>query len=75
MTECNQSRFEFEAHFTQKVVADFEGGTLTSDGGALLLRQTDRRIGLLKRLAACFTDHRRQDRIEHPAETLVAQRV
>jgi hypothetical protein len=75
MTECNQSRFDCEAHFTQKVVADFEGGTLTSDGGALLLRQTDRRIGLLKRLAACFSDHRRQDRVEHPVETLVAQRV
>ncbi len=74
-TECTQSSFEFTRHFTQRVVADFEGGTLTSDGGALLLRQTDQRIGLLKRFAACFRDHRRQDRIEHSVETMLAQRV
>ena len=75
MTECNQSSFEFAPHFALRVVTDFEGGTLSSDGGCLLLRRTDRRIGLLKRLSGCFTDHRRQDRIEHPVETLVAQRV
>ena len=75
MTECTQSSFEFARHFTQRVVADFEGGTLTSDGGALLLRQTDQRIGLLKRFAACFRDHRRPDRIEHSVETMLSQRV
>lgn len=75
MTECTQSSFEFAGHFTQRVVADFAGGTLTSDGGALLLRQTDLRIGLLQRFADCFTDHRRQDRVEHSVETMLAQRV
>jgi len=74
-TECTQSSFEFAGHFKQRVVADFGGGTLSSDGGALLLRQTDQRIGLLKRLEACFRDHRRPERVEHPVETLVAQRV
>jgi hypothetical protein len=74
-TECTQSNFEFASHFTQRVVADFAGGTLTSDGGALLLRQTDQRIGLLERFAACFRDHRRPDRIEHSLETMLAQRV
>lgn len=75
MTECTQSSFEFARHFRQRVVADFDGGRLTSDGGSLLLRQTDQRIGLLERFAACFTDHRRQDRIEHSVETMLAQRV
>jgi len=75
MTECTQSSFEFARHFAQRVVADFDGGTLTSDGGALLLRQTDQRIGLLERLATCFTDYRRPERIEHSVETMLAQRV
>jgi len=75
MTECSQSEFEFAGHFSRAVVADFEGGTLTSDGGALLLRQVDRRIGLLPRLAACFSDFRSQQRIEHGVEQMLAQRV
>lgn len=75
MTECTQSRFEFAAHFQQKVEADFHGGALTSDGGSLLLRETDRRINLLQRLAACFDDHRDPGRTEHSVETMVGQRV
>ena len=65
MTECTQDSFEFEAHFSRQVTAKFDAGTLTTDGGGLLLRQTERRIGLLKRLAGCFTDCRRADRVEH----------
>ena len=42
MTQCTQSSFEFEAHFRRAVVASFDGGALTSDAGALLLRQVDR---------------------------------
>jgi len=75
MTECTQVSFEFEAHFGRQVTAQFDGGTLTTDGGALLLRQTDRRIGLLKRLAGCFTDCRRADRIEHGLGEMLAQRI
>ena len=52
MTECSQASFEFAAHVSRSVVASFDGGTLTSDGGALLLRQTERHIRLLPRLAA-----------------------
>jgi len=44
MTECNQSQFEFAPHFSRSVVAGFDGGTITSDGGALLLRETDRLV-------------------------------
>jgi hypothetical protein len=48
---------------------------MTSNAGALLLREADRGIGLSRQVAACFTDGRRQDRIEHAVETLVAQRI
>src|SRR5215472_1500674 len=57
MTECNQTLFPFEAHFSRQVVAQFEGSWLTTEGGSLLLRQTDRKIDLLRRVARCFTDY------------------
>jgi hypothetical protein len=75
MTECTQSSFEFQAHFSRQVVARFDGGTMTSDAGALLLRQTDRRLNLLPRLAACFDDRRQPWLISHTVPELVAQRV
>jgi hypothetical protein len=57
------------------VVAAFDGGRITSDAGALLLGATDRVIGLTRRLAACFTDRRNPELIEHDVATLVMQRV
>jgi hypothetical protein len=59
----------------RRVVAAFEGGRLTTEGGALLLRAADRKIGLLKRVAACFTDARDPQRIEHTLDELLAQRI
>ena len=75
MTECTQDSFEFEAHFSRQVTARFDGGALTTDGGALLLRRADQRIGLLRRLSGCFRDGRRADRVEHPLGELLAQRI
>jgi hypothetical protein len=75
MTQCNQSTFEFQAHFSRDVVARFDGGTMTSDGGALLLRETDRRLDLLPRLAGCFEDRRQPWLISHTVQEMVAQRV
>jgi hypothetical protein len=57
------------------VVARFDGGTMSSDGGAVLLRETDRRLNLLTRLAACFEDHRQPWLISHPLPEMIAQRV
>jgi hypothetical protein len=57
------------------VVARFDGGTITSDGGGLLLREVDRRVGLLQRLSKCFVDRRDPERIEHSVEQLLGQRV
>ena len=75
MTECTQSEFEFQTHFSRRVVAGFEGGAMTSDGGGLLLRETDRRLHLLSRLAECFLDGRNPLRVKHPVAQLLAQRV
>lgn len=75
MTECTQNSFEFESHFSREVVARFDGGTLTSDGGALLLREVDRRINLISRLAECFDDQRNPLLVRHQVKEMVAQRV
>ncbi|MBV9225222.1 MAG: IS1380 family transposase [Acidobacteriaceae bacterium] len=75
MTECSQSTFEFDAHFSRPVIARFDGGTMTSDAGALLLRSTDRRLNLVPRLAACFDDQRDSRYVLHPVPELLAQRV
>ncbi len=75
LTECSQDSFEFASLGGRKVTAAFDGGAMTSNAGALLLREADRSIGLSRRVASCFKDGRRQDRIEHAVETLVAQRI
>src|SRR5262245_9436367 len=59
----------------RQVVASFDGGDISSDGGALLLRQVEEITGILHQFAACFTDHRRPDLIEHDLRHLIAQRV
>ena len=74
-THCNPALFEFEPVDGRAVVAAFDGGTITSDAGALLLGQTDRAIGLIERFAACFDDQRTPDLVEHSVNTLVLQRV
>jgi hypothetical protein len=74
-TECMPKLFEFEAVERRKVVAGFDGGDITSNAGALLLRQVDRGLGLVRRFAECFTDRRDARHIEHSVETLVGQRV
>ena len=75
MTECNQESFEFAAHFSRRVVAEFSADRLTTDGGSLLLRQVDRRIRLLQRFADCFVDGRDASRVEHSVTEMVAQRI
>ena len=75
MTECNQSGFGFEACGRREIVARFDGGTISSDGGAFLLRQTDKRLNLLPRLAECFLDSRNQDLVEHSVLEMLSQRI
>ena len=74
-TECNPEAMLFARLDGRAVVADFGGGVMTSDAGALLLGATDRAIGLVDRFAACFSDGRQAGRVVHEARTLVGQRV
>jgi hypothetical protein len=75
MTECTQTSFGFQAHFRRQVSTQFDGGTMTSDAGGLLLRETDRHLKLLPRLAQCFLDGRDPERIQHTVAEMVSQRV
>jgi len=75
MTECTQESFAFADHFSRRVVANFDGARMTSDGGGLLLRRTERKIRLLQRAAACFRDGRDPARVEHPVGEMLAQRI
>ena len=74
-TECTPESFDFGTAEGRRVIAGFDGGTVTSDAGALLLGAVDKTIGLVDRLAACFRDHRRADMVEHRLPTLIGQRV
>ena len=75
VTECNARTFEFHGLFGREVVARFDGGRVSSDGGGLLLREVDDRFGFIERFAGCFTDHRDPEIIEHPLADLLKQRV
>ena len=74
-TECNSSYLDFPMLGRREIVADFDGGDISSDGGALRLRQTETLTGIIRQFADCFTDHRNPDLIEHTVQELVAQRV
>src|SRR5246127_3972644 len=75
MTECNQNEFAFAPHFSRQVSAGFSERQLSTEGGALLLRETDRKIGLLSRVGKCFSDYRHPAFIEHELGELLAQRI
>jgi hypothetical protein len=75
MTECNQEVFSYASHFSRRVEASFTAGQVSSDGGALLLRQADRKIDLLSRAAACFTDRRSPLLVTHQLTEMLSQRI
>jgi hypothetical protein len=75
MTECNQETFAFTAHFSRRVEAGFTAGQVCSDGGALLLREVDRKINLLGRLAGSFVDGRSPLLVKHQLAQMLAQRI
>src|SRR5262245_66533982 len=74
-TACTSRDLAFQPLGQRDVVGRFDGGTISSDGGCLLLGEAERLTGTLRQLAACFTDHRDPDAIEHTVGELVAQRV
>jgi len=76
ITECIEDRFEFGGGSgTRQVVAEFNGGAISSDGGGLLLRETDSKMNLLARFSQCFSDGRDPKQTEHSVEQMVRQRV
>ena len=74
-TQCNTAILNFSSLSSKKLQADFDGGTITSDAGMLLLREVDHRIGLTQALAACVPDPRNQIFVVHPQTTMMAQRI
>ncbi|MGZ6880710.1 MAG: IS1380 family transposase [Mycobacteriaceae bacterium] len=74
-TQCTATYLDFPILGRREIVADFDGGDLTSDGGALPLRKVEQLTAIVRQFAACFTDHRDPDLIEPPLLDLVAQRV
>jgi len=75
MPDCSPKQLCFPPIAGQTIRADFEGGALSSDFGALLLRGIDRQMGLTERLAAAIHDKRHPSYIDHPLRDLLAQRI
>src|SRR5262245_1236004 len=75
MTECKPKSIEFHALGNREVIAQFDGGDITSDAGGLILREVEQRTGIVKKFARCFVDYRKPEAIEHPIEDLAAQRI
>jgi hypothetical protein len=74
-TDCNTSTIAFAPLGRRQVLAQFDGGAITSDAGALLLREVARPMRLFERMAAVIPDPRDPSKIEHDQQTLLAQRV
>ncbi len=74
-TDCTAQRYLFQGPGRREVVASFDGGRITSDGGVVLLREVDRQLEIIERFASCFSDHRAQEWVEHPVEDLLRQRI
>lgn len=75
MTECSQTSFHFATKFRREAVARFDGGTITTEAGALLLHRIEEKTGILRQFARCFRDYRKPELIEHSVAELVRQRV
>src|ERR1017187_3966360 len=74
-TDCKAQSLLFQDLGSRHVVADFSGGTLSTDAGALLRREVDANLGLTQRLAQCFDDGRNQVWVEHSVPQMLAQRI
>jgi hypothetical protein len=75
MIECSEKQLEFHALGKRAVIGKFDGGAISSDGGALLLSEVEAKTHIVDRLAALFVDHRKPDLIEHSVRELIGQRV
>lgn len=74
-TQCKSDELLFQVEGQRPIVAKFDGGTIASDGGMVLLSQVERKTGILERFARCFTDYRDPERTEHSVSQLIKQRI
>jgi Transposase DDE domain group 1 len=75
MTHCNTDPLLFQDLGTRQVIAHFDGGTVSSDAGGLLLREVEAKFHFIEQFATCFTDHRDPALVEHPLVDLLKQRI
>jgi hypothetical protein len=75
MTECREQQLRFQGLGSKQVVGEFSGVQVSSDAGALLLREVEASRRIIERFATCFHDHRKAELIEHTVRELVGQRV
>ena len=75
MTQCNTTPLTFHDLGSRQVVAAFDGGAVTSDGGGLLLREVEAKFAFIDQFAACFSDYRDPDLVEHTVPQLLKQRI
>ncbi len=74
-THCSGQRYLFQGPARREIVAEFNGGRISSDGGVVLVREVDRRRRIVERFAACFEDAREAGQVEHPLADLLRQRI
>lgn len=75
MTQCNPTELTFQNLGSRDVIARFDGGTVTSDAGGLLLREVEAKFRFIEQFARCFTDHRDPELVEHTLPELLKQRI
>ena len=75
MTERNPDTISFSSLGRKRILADFNGGKITSDTGTLLLRQVDKRIGLIAAVSSCIPDPRNPSFTKHDQRAMLAQRI
>lgn len=75
MSNCTQIKFKFPALKKRKILANFNGGSVTSDGGILLLRQVEKKMKLIESVSKVIPDNRTPNKIKHSFLTMIKQRV
>ncbi len=75
MTNCTTKNIHFSSCKHRKIDVNFNGGNVSSDAGALLLKEVDQKLGFTKALAENILDERDQRYVDHPAKLILAQRI
>ena len=75
MTNCTLKKLQLTELKKHKVTAQFNGGSITSNAGGMLLREIDNKLGLLSQVAKLFDDKRDQSKVKHSTLTMLRQRV